>query len=172
MGSIVGAVITAIVSIVVAFLGYYYKEKRHVTELVDRMYSLLREREEMFKEIVSQSPNYDLNDIAYLQLQAKHLLMEVRDIKVVRLKIPQLRLFAEICETFSYLDDAKHYWEECMAKNFPTSELESEYHRRYGQFLYEALLNCDKGEDEYKIALKLPNDNAGQRYLNYSTYVT
>lgn len=172
IGPIVEATITAIVAIALAFFGYYYKKKHYIAELVDSMYSLLREREEMFKEIVAQSPKCNLNDIAYLQLQAKHLLMEVRSVKVVKLKIPQLRLFAEICEAFLYFDDAKRYWEKCMTMKFPMAEIESEYHRRYAQFLYEKLLDYSKGEDEYQKALKLPNDNAGQRFINYSTYVS
>lgn len=172
IGTIVEATITTLVAIAVAFFGYYYKEKHHVTELVDKMYSLLREREEMFKVIVAQSAKCNSNDIAYLQLQAKHLLMEASGVKVVRLKAPQMRLFAEMCEAFFYYNDAKRYWENCMAMKYPMAEIEAEYHRRYAIFLYEKLFDYSKGEDEYKKALRLPNDNAGQCYINYSTYIS
>lgn len=167
---IVDTIVTAIVAIVIAFFGYYYKEKHRVTELVNTMYSLLREREAMFNDIV-KIPN-NLNNIAYLQLQVKHLLMEIKGIKIVRLKVPQLRLFAEACEAFLYYDDAKQYWEKCMALKLSMPEVESEYHRRYAQFLYERLLDKVNGDNEYKKAIMLPNNNAGRRYINYSTYVS
>jgi len=112
------------------------------------------------------------NEISNIQLKIKHLLVEVMNIKLVRMSQPQLRLIADTCEDLLYYNEANEYWKKCLMKKFIIPEIESEYHRRYAQFLYEKVLDYNKGDEEYNKAIKLPNDNAGQRYINYFTYIS
>ena len=77
---------------------------------------------------------------------------------------------ADCCEEFLYFNEANKYWKKCFSFKFCIKEVESEYHRRYGQFLYH-ICDFDNGTIEFKKALKLPNDNDGRKYINVFTCI-
>lgn len=164
METIIGAIITAIIPLIVL----YFTEKSRLTTIMDDLFSLKRE----WNAVRYKKDEAYPNEISDIQLKMKHLLVEVMKIKLVRMSQPQLRLIADTCEDLLYYYEAKKYWKKCFKKKFIIPEIESEYHRRYAQFLYEKLLDYNMGEEEYHKALKLSNDNAGQRYINYSTYIS
>ena len=164
METIIGVIITAIISLIVL----YFTEKSRLTTIMDDLFSLKREWNMVRYKNEKAYPD-EMSDI---QLKMKHLLVEVMKIKLVRMSQPQLRLIADTCEDLLYYNEARKYWKKCLKKKFVIPEIESEYHRRYAQFLYEKLLDYNSGEEEYKRAIKLSNDNASQRYINYSTYIS
>lgn len=164
METIIGAIITAIITLIVL----YFTEKSRLTTIMDDLFSLKREWNTVRYKNEKAYPD-EMSDI---QLKMKHLLVEVMKINLVRMSQPQLRLIADTCEDLLYYNEAKKYWKKCLKKKFVIPEIESEYHRRYAQFLYEKLLDYNRGEGEYNEAIKLSNDNAGQRYINYSTYIS
>lgn len=163
-----GAILGTIITIVLTLLGMYFTEKSRLTTIMDDLFSLKHEWNLARHREKEAYPN----EISNIQLKIKHLLIEVMKISLVRMSQPQLRLIADTCEDLLYYDEANKYWKKCLKKKFIIPEIESEYHRRYAQFLYEKLLYYNMGEEEYNKAIKLSNDNAGQRYINYSTYTS
>lgn len=168
MENIIGPIVSAVIAAIVAFLGLYLTEKNRLTKIIDDLFSLKRE----WNTIRYKKEKAYPDEIPDIQLKMKHLLVEVMKIRFIRMSQPQLRLVADVCEDLLYYDKAKKYWGKCFKKKFAIPEIKSEYHRRYAQFLYEKVLDYNKGEKEYNKAINLPNENAGQRYINYSTYTS
>ena len=127
---------------------------------------MLRRHEECGK---GKSADYSV--ISYLQLQTKSLLFELDQKSFRCLTQPQNRLIAECFEEFLYYEFAEKYWKEVFKIKFQNEYIESEYHRRYAQFLYN-IGNEDCGKFEFNCSLKLPNSDDGRRYINIQTYIS
>lgn len=196
-GEVVVAVIALIVTATISIFSLYRIEKTRLMENIDELYSLVNRIEKvryclglvdnekkipiirLFSRDILINCGYQgittENELACLQLQAKHLLIEIRRLKLVRLRIlklsqPQLRLLADVCEASMYYSDADVFWKHCLKKRFINKEIKAEYYRRYGQFLYDKMNDYKRGKICFDISLDLPNDNNGRSYINYCTY--
>ena len=153
----------------IALVGLYLTMRSRTTAIFDKIISLKRELNTLRNQ---KDPNF--NDIAELQLRIKHLMVEVFEMRKWRfpkLSQSQNRLMADCCESFLYFKECDQFWKECFSREFPLLEMESEYRRRYAQYLYHTR-NNKKGDIEYKKALELPNDTDGRRYINIETYIS
>ena len=155
----------------ISLIGLYLTTKSRVFNSFDKMHSLFRELEDVRKPYLNRKPNHV--KIADLQLQIKHIMIQIIELhkwNIIKLSQSQYRMMADCCEEFLYFNDAQRYWEKCFSFKFPIKEIESEYHCRYGQFLYHI---CDfpNGINEFKKALELDNDGDGRKYINADTNV-
>lgn len=165
--TLIGVLISFINVFGIALVGLYLTSKARKTKVIDKIFTLYRELRKLKSE---ERP--DLNDLADLQLQIKHLMLEIMNAQkwsFVKLTQSQNRIMADCCEEFLYYNKANDYWIKCFAKTFQLIEIESEYHRRYAQFLY-SIDEFAKGDAEYNKALELPNDNDGRIYINIESY--
>ena len=166
---LVVSVLSLCISVISTF--YYTRQSNNlsyqtrIANLVDKMYELSAKREELMKRTDS------LSAIAEVQLQMKHLLFEIDNLaEYTPLSQPQKRLLADSFEYLLYFDYADKYWTDIFKETFPTPEVEAEYYRRYGQFLYFKG-DFEKGKTAMLRSLKLPNNNDSRRYINFHTYI-
>lgn len=151
----------------IGLTGLYLTLKNRTSTLFDKMFSLSKELDALKKQ---EKPN--TNDISELQLRIKHLMMEVLEMQKWRfpkLTQSQNRLMADCCEALLYYNLAQKYWNRCFSSSFLLAEVESEYHRRYAQFLYQ-INEYAEGDKEFEKALLLVNSNDGRKYINAFTY--
>ena len=141
--------------------------KTRLAELIDKVYTLSREKRTLMSE---KKEGYTMK-MAGTQLQMKHLLFEIDEMaRSQKLSQAQNRLLAETFGDMLYEDYARKYWNRVFEDEFPVPELEAEYHRRYGQYLYEKG-DFEYGEIAFEKALSvLPNDSDNKRYINSQTY--
>lgn len=152
-------------------LGLYLTVKSRTTTVFDKIHTLYRDLMNL-KEKKALNKKVSTNKIASLQLQIKHLLLEVietRKFRFLKFSQSQNRMIADCCEELLYYDEAQKYWNRCFSSYFLLAEVESEYHRRYAQFLYNINKNKE-GDAEFDKALLLANSNDGRKYINAYTY--
>lgn len=95
--------------------------------------------------------------------------IETRMFRFFNFSQSQNRMIADCCEELLYYDEAQKYWNRCFSSSFSLAEVESEYHRRYAQFLYHINKSAE-GDKEFEKALLLVNSNDGRKYINAFTY--
>lgn len=192
------ATIALIVTATISIMSLYRNERSRLIENIDKLYSLINRIEKVRyclglvnirnRQVMKSFPHEIMincgyqgitndNELAVLQLQAKHLMIEIRRLKLVRLRIlnlsqPQLRLLADACEAFMYYKDADIIWKRCLKKHFINEEIKAEYYRGYGQFLYSKILDYNQGDTYFRESLKMPDDNIGRCYIKFFTYLT
>lgn len=167
-------IIISIVSLLVAICNTFYytrisnrlSVRTRLTDLMDKVYDISYER----VCLLSNKEEGKYTKIAEKQLRMKHLLFEIDEIAQTEpLSQPQNRLLAESFESLLYYDYAQKYWDRVFEVSFVTPELEAEYQRRYGQFLY-AIGDFSKGQAAFEKSLALPNDSENRKYINLQTY--
>lgn len=167
-------IIISIVSLLVAICNTFYytrisnrlSVRTRLTDLMDKVYDISYER----VCLLSNKEEGKYTKIAEKQLRMKHLLFEIDEIAQTEpLSQPQNRLLAESFESLLYYDYAQKYWDRVFEVSFVTPELEAEYQRRYGQFLYVAG-DLPQARVAFENSLVLPNDAENRKYINFQTY--
>lgn len=170
MASIVISVISLLVSMCSTF---YYTRKSNqlsvrarITDLIDKIYNLAYDR---ICLQLNKEQGYT-SKLAEKQLRMKHLLFEIDDLAQNEpLSQSQNRLLAESFDDLLYFDYAQKYWDKVFEKSFVTPELEAEYYRRYGQFLYTTG-DYAKAYTIFEKSLTLSNDSENRKIINFQTY--
>lgn len=167
------AIIISILSMLGTLVGvfYYrinniYTAKSNTIIIINQIYDLLLRRYKITKE----NKAIDYSIISYIQLQIKSLLFELDQKAFRNLTQPQNRLIAECFEEFLYYKYAEKYWKQIFKTKFHNEYIESEYYRRYAQFLYK-IGKEEQGKIEFARALELSNTDDGKRYINIQTYI-
>ena len=170
-------------------LGIYLTTKYRMTKIIDKIHELSLKRMEIKQNIQNNriNKNYAIDNnsetrkkkcenksnhlyskLSDIQLQIKHLLLEALNIKYIKLTQSQYRLLADCCEEYFYYSTAESLWLKVFSKKFLIPEMESEYHRRYAQFLYE-IHKEEKAIMQFEYALTLSNSNDGCALINMKT---
>lgn len=159
-----------LVSLVSTF--YYTKQsnqlaaKTQLIELVDKVFTLSAERQ----SLMLKGDKLPYQEIANIQLQMKHLLFEIDLLaNIQKFSQSQNRLIADAFEDLLFFDYAQKYWNKVFEDPFAMPEMEAEYNRRYGQFLYK-IGDFTHGELAFKKSLLLSNDSDSRIYINFQTY--
>ena len=149
MGKDFNAILSLTISIVSLFISmcstFYYTRKENqlssqsrLVEMIDKIYELSLQRNSLQ---CKKSTDLNLQELAEVQLQMKHLLFEIDEsVNPNELSQSQNRLLADSFEELLYYDYAQKYWNLVFEDIFAVPELKAEYYRRYAEFLYKKVM--------------------------------
>lgn len=137
--------------------------KNRICDYISRLFDLYYERTTAMQDLnrLSAAQSNDItnkinginatyNRISNIQLQMKHILLEIESIKHYKLNPAQNRLIADSYSELLFPTLANRYWQNAIKGNDLCPALKSEYLRYYGAFLYSindvsnAALNFEK----------------------------
>lgn len=163
--------VTLIASVSFTIVNIQTATKNRVCDYMARLFDLLQERasamiilQNLNGSDTGKESNAIISKISNIQLQMKHILLEIESIGHCKLTSAQNRLMADCYDTLLYTAMANEYWNKAINGKHLCPALKSEYHRYYGAFLYR-INDVSNAALQFNKSVSITDESDGDKYV-------
>lgn len=168
--------VTLIASVSFTIVNIRIATKNRVCDYMARLFDLFQERAAAMTELQNPSMSDNgkdssaiLSKISNIQLQMKHILLEIESIGRYKLTSAQNRLMADCYDKLLYTSMADKYWNKAINGKHLCPALKSEYHRHYGAFLY-SINDVSNASLQFNKSVSITDESDGDKYVISTSY--